>query len=360
MKEETMKKKICKFISIALILLSCLTVKVNAEENPNQFLDESIFNHLTVTEQYHSESIYSVGEPIDIIKCDNSADNLSIETPNYGLIYPVFENSKLILLAYHVGDTIKITDVINNSFIDAVEKGHAVSAIDINGLLYFCYDNTVVCVNGETEATERISAFANTLEINRDDTKRELSFSNRSIMSNTINLPTRGQSPYYMGCWAACIASFDSYYNSHNTTVSNVVYAVTGSYNQVLGKTVSQVISYLSTYYSISTSQRSVNSTFCSSARSDIDAGKAYILEWQQTIFDSLTGNYSVGYHYTCLKGYAYSYSSYSYYIMDPYYNSSMSGGTYTLSTTSSTSFPNNTSMYGGGTCTLYDTLHKN
>lgn len=354
-----MKKHSCSFFSILLIVLCFLPVHIKAEETQDN-LDRTVFYHLLSTDQYHAESNYYVGAPIKIIEGEENDDTVSVRRGNAGLIYLVFENSSLVILAYCVEDTIKVTDVVNASFIDAVEKNHKVTAIDVNGFLYLCYDNTVICVNGNADNTDKVVNLAKTIEEDRSSNRRKLVFGDKGGLSNTINLPTRGQSPYYIGCWAACIASFDSYYNNHNTTVSNVVYTVTGSYNQVLGKTVSQVQSYLSTYYSISTSQRSINSNFCSNARTDLDANKAYILEWKQTLYDSLTGTTSIGYHYTVLKGYNYSAGSYYYYIMDPYHNSSMSGGTYTLSTASSTSFPNNTYMYGGGTCTLYASLHKN
>lgn len=360
-----MKKIICLVITLLMVVVINPVDFVSAKENDKQFLKESIYNHLLLSEHYKGNNIYEVSNSFTVeVFMDNEKSIVQTNKSN-GELYITFENSVASSIALASGDTIKIMDIIDSKTISELSKGSSMSVLEINGIIYIYTGNNVICLNDDIDEVmkEKISNHFEDFTEHQGElltvSTNMLDFSGIGVnASYNWSLPTKGQSPYYNGCWAACIASFNQFYNGTNTTVNNVVYDLTGSYNQVPAKSVSQVCSYLQYYYDIMTSSRSVSGNFCTYMRNDLASKKAYILLWRQQANDSLTGDYSVGYHFTVLKGYSQSGSTYSYSIMDPYYNSSMTGGTYTVSTTSSTSFPTNTHLYGGATGTLYGALY--
>ncbi len=359
-----MKKNICIVLSL-LIVLTFQSISIKADESDSTFIENSIFNHLVLTDHYKEDNTYSIGKSIRIIECEENLKGLNTVNDEYGYIYPVYENNTLILLSYLIGDTIKTVDVTDEKLISAISENDNVVALMVSGSLYLCNDHELINSTSEVnlQFSIKLSSYLSS-QIGNDIYLTEppigtLDYSTQSTNATyRLYLPTKGQSPYYNGCWAACIASFDSYYNNTSSTVSSVVHDITGSYNQVSARSSSQVQNYLQYYYDIMVYSRSVNSSFCSNIRSDITSNKAYILLWKQYYYDSLTGSSSTSYHFTILDGYANSGSTYTYYIMDPYKNSSMSGGTYSLSTSSSTTFPTNTSLYGDGTGTVYSSQY--
>lgn len=319
------------------------------------YFEDAISSHLIYENMYSCDDLYYLGNDIPIYLSDS--DNvLSLYTDVK--LYPVFCNDELILTLMYYDNTIKISDM----FVDIL-KAHLGTATKIM-IIKSCNDLKLVADSkvysfdmGEySYLTELDESYKGAYERmnNYDNRKLLLSIQNGSRSSYSIALPTRAQSPYALGCWAACIASFDSYYNHHTTYVSDVVYAVTGSTSSAPDKSPSQVCTILQYYYDIMAYQRNVNSSsFCSNVRTDIQNGKGYILCWQKSSGEK---------HATVLKGYTSSGSSYQYHIMDPFYNSSMGGGVYSLYKNNSTDFPHNNSIFEVGNNNpdyyLYDSIY--
>lgn len=359
-----MKKNICIVLSL-LIVLTFQSISIKADKSDNTFIENSIFNHLVLTDHYKEDNTYSIGKSIRIIECEENLKGLNTVNDEYGYIYPVYENNTLILLSYLIGDTIKTVDVTDEKLISAISENDNVVALMVSGSLYLCNDHELINSTSEVnlQFSIKLSSYLSS-QIGNDIylTEPTIGILDYSIQNTNatyrLYLPTKGQSPYGMGCWAACIASFDSYYNYTSSTVRTVIHDITGSYDQVSLRSSSQVQTYLQYYYDIMVYPRNINNNFCSNVRSDIESNKANIILWKQYNHNSLEGDTGYSYHFTILDGYANSGNTYTYYIMDPYKSSSMSGGTYSLSTSSSTTFPTNTSLYGDGTGTVYSSQY--
>lgn len=361
-----MKKFIISLL-LSSLLIMVMNVGVAAQSQKSSYSDTQIDNlvssYIADMGIYNQNNSYTIGNEIPIY---NVATDNSLVLRNSTKIYPVYENDTVILTIAVDGESFKISpmgvDGINLAIGDEYNT-FVFLANDVNAFLVTNKDVFLAdTIKSDVDKPLASISIANARSI--VDTMPN-NFSRRAICFTSFNensrggitLPTRGQSPYSLGCWAACMASFVSHYNGSNTYVSNVIYEITGSYNQVSARTITQVINYLNLHYDIMAYSKSVSSSsFCSTARTNLDAGKAYILGWSGTYYDSVTGTSTSVNHMTCLMRWIYQSSTYKYTIMDPI-QSNMGGGTYILGTSSSTSFPPNLHIVDNVSCSLSASL---
>lgn len=308
---------------------------------------EVIENSICTLELYDENSVYYVGERIDLYIVN---DEKVIED-NQSSTYPIYQDGKLILFVSYYDNTIKI----HNS---GVEEANEVIKSNVDFIIasdnrsaYLITNNDciVICTNYNKEAghlSENVINFITMkLKDYRYDEYIKITPGQREAYVVKSSFPSVPQNPYSNGCWAACIAAFSNYYKGTSYSVSTVAnqYYPGTSASSVPKESMTTISNRLNTGYRI-VMNSSNHSETVSNLAANITNNKLYIIGWGGDANPASK-------HVTCMYGYTQNANgTYTLNFMDPWGSGSVMsnyGIKYTLTQTGTTSFPKNNTIFG-------------